>query len=130
MGKFTSFDALELAAVVVGLGVVASIGNREFGLLGAVAGGGLGAPLGRLVGRVPYAFASAAVKRGIRRSSTPELRKRLEAEYYLSHLIIAELVVRGEPIESFRTYAHALLGAGRDEKSFGEQLVRVWPEIA
>jgi hypothetical protein len=128
---FTIFHLLELTGAFAGLAVGLIFGHGWFGWLGVILGGAVGFFAGRILGRVPLAISSAMLKRDLKRCDVATLRSRLDQEYYISHLIIAELVVRGEPIESFRDYVSELLRSDSpDRRRFGELNLQMWPETA
>jgi hypothetical protein len=128
---FTVFHLLELIGVILGVVAGAAIGQRWVGWVGVILGAVAGFFVGRILGRVPYAIAGEMLKRDLKRCDVATLRSRLEREYYISHLIIAQLLIRGEPIESFREYVSELRHSdSADRRRFGEQLLRIWPEIA
>lgn len=128
---FTIFDLLELTGAFAGLAVGVIFGHGWFGWLGVFLGGAIGFFAGRILGRVPLAISSAMLKRDLKRCDVSTLRSRLEREYYISHLMIAELLLRGEPIESFRDYVSELLRSDSpDRRRFGERILQIWPETA
>jgi hypothetical protein len=52
---------------------------------------------------------------------------RLDREPFMSHLVIAELVVRGEPVESFRNVVIAQLSsASPDLQQYGRANAKLW----
>lgn len=131
IAMFTIFHLLELAGAFAGFAVGVILGYGWFGWLGGVLGGAVGYFAGCIPGRVPLAISSAMLKRDLKRCDVVTLRTRLAREYYISHLIIAELVVRGEPIESFRDHISDLLcSASSDRRRFGELNLQIWPETA
>ena len=100
-------------------------------MVGIVLGAVLGLFLGYLVGKIPYLFAVQTLTRNLHRCDVATLRSRLDKEYYISHLIIAELLLRGETIESFRGYVSGLvLSDSPDRRRFGKEVVRIWPDSA
>jgi len=128
---FTIFNLFELIGAFAGLAGGVALGHRWLGWVGVVFGGAFGFFAGRILGRVPYAISSEVLKRDLLRCDVATLRARLDRDYYIAHLIIAHLVVRGEPIESFRSYVSELLGSDCPERRrFGEQILRIWPETA
>jgi hypothetical protein len=128
---FTIFHLFELLGTVFGIVAGATVGKMWFGWVGLVLGGVAGFFVGSVLGRLPYAISSELLKRNLKRCDVPTLRSRLEREYYISHLIIAQLLIRGEPIESFRDYVAGLRRShSPDRRRFGEQLLRIWPEAA
>ncbi len=83
------------------------------------------------MGRLPFAIVGYLLRRDFKRCDIATLRSRLDSEYYIAHLIIAELVIRGEPIESFSDYVAGLLSSdSSDRRNIGEAIVRIWPETA
>jgi len=128
---FTVFHLCELMGGVFGIVAGATFGKAWLGWVGLLLGGAVGFFVGRILGRVPQAIAGEMLKRNLKRCDVPTLRSRLDGEYYISHFIIAQLLIRGEPVESFRDYVSGLRGsASPDRQRFGEQLLRIWPEMA
>jgi hypothetical protein len=128
---FTIFHLLELTGAVVGIVAGAALGHKWLGWIGAAVGGVAGFFTGHILGRLPYVIALGMLKRDLERCDVTTLRSRLDREYYISHLIIAHLLVRGEPVESFRDYAAALLHSDSpDKRRAAEHLLRIWPEMA
>ncbi|HXD01495.1 MAG TPA: hypothetical protein VN048_19320 [Verrucomicrobiae bacterium] len=98
-------------------------------MVGIIVGAVLGLFLGFLVGKIPYIIAVQTLIRNLHRCDVATLRSRLNKEYYISHLIIAELLLRGEPIESFRGYVSGLLlSDSPDRRRFGKEVLRIWPD--
>ena len=127
---FTIFHLLELMGMVFGIVAGAAAGRMWFGWLGLVLGGVAGFFLGGVLGRLPYAIASAILNRNLKRCDTQALRSRLEREYYISHLIIALLLSRGESVGSFREYVAGLRRSDSpDRRRFGDRLLQIWPEF-
>jgi hypothetical protein len=115
------------------LGVAAgvAVGRRWFGWVGIIVGAILGLFLGFLLGKLPYLIAVQTLIRNLHRCDTATLRSRLEKEYYICHLIIAELLLRGETIESFRGYVSGLvLSDSPDRRRVGREVLRIWPATA
>lgn len=65
-------------------------------------------------------------------SDSSKLKKRLEKEFFISHLIISELVVRGEDAEQFKDYTLNLLQSEySNQRRFGWYNLNIWfPELA
>ena len=123
----TLFDIFRLAATVAGAIVGHRIGFGVGGTVAGIAGVAVGAALGRVVGRLPFTVSFAWLQRSLKRASTPELRASLDEDYCISHLIIAELIQRGEPVESFREVVMAqLASASPDVRRFGRGNARAW----
>ena len=123
----TLFDLLRVTGACVGVWYAASWAYREWGWPAAVVAGALGYAIGTILGRLPYVAVRALMLRGFELSSDDRLRGRLEGEYYISHLLIAELVSRGEPAEQFRGYVAGLLQSeDPDRRRFGTRAASVW----
>jgi hypothetical protein len=129
---FTLFHVFELVGALVGFFSGLAFGQKAFGWIGAIVGAGTGFYCGLVLGRLPYAIVSTRLKRKLKRSDTATLKQRLEKEYFISHLIIACLVVRGEPVEQFRDYVFSLLHSDlSDKRQFGWRNLQIWfPELA
>ena len=128
---FTLFDLFELIAAVAGIALCATVGYTWFGWIGAIPGGAIGYVIGLIVGRLPFMITFHILKRDLKRCDVATLRSRLDSQYFIAHLIITELVVRGEPVESFRDYVSELLRSdSSDKRRFGERVLRMWPETA
>ncbi len=126
------FHVFELCGAFIGLGSGFVIGQKLFGWVGAIVGSGIGFYCGLVVGRLPQVIVGAMLKQKLKRSDTATLKRRLENEYFISHLIIACLVVRGEPVEQFRKYIFSLLNSDSwDKRRFGWTNLKIWfPELA
>lgn len=129
---FTLFHVFELIGAIVGAINGLVFGHKAFGWIGALLGAVLGFYVGLVVGRLPYSVAFAWMRCDLKQCDTPTLKRRLEREYFLSQFIIAELVVRGEPVEQFRQYVLSLVQSdSSDKRRFGELNMRIWfPEAA
>jgi hypothetical protein len=128
---FTIFHVFELLGALVGIAAGATGGRRWFGWVGIIVGAVLGLFLGFLAGKLPYLIAVQTLIRNLHRCDAATLRSRLDQEYYISHLIIAELLIRGEPIESFRDHISGLLlSDSPDRRRFGNEVLRIWPDAA
>jgi hypothetical protein len=128
---FTIFHLFELMGTIFGIVAGAAVGKAWLGWVGLLLGGVVGFLVGGVLARLPYAISIAVLKRNLQRCDISILRSRLEKEYYISHLIIAQLLIRGEPIESFRDYVAELRRSdSADRRRIGEHLLRIWPETA
>jgi hypothetical protein len=126
------FDLIHVAGMLGGAGVGLTMGGREFGAAGAVVGGVLGLVVGHVLGIAPWCICWAAFRLSIKRAPTERLRERLKTEYYVSHLLIAEMVVRGEPAESFWPYVLSSLRSDSfAERHSGWKNLNIWfPRMA
>ena len=106
-------------------------GIRLFGWLGGIIGALLGAYVGFVVGKVPAVLSFVILRFQLERSSVAALKRRLQTEYFISHLIIAQLVIREEPVNDFRDYIFSLLRSeSSDERRFGWHNLNIWfPEL-
>jgi uncharacterized protein (TIGR02996 family) len=129
---FTLFDCFQIMGLAVAALAGLAAGHQLFGIVGAIAGTLLGLVVGAIVGRLPFVVAFGFLRRDLRNASTSSLRDRLQRQYYISHLIIAELVVRGEPVEGFREIVRAQLDSpSADERRFGSANADLWfPDLA
>lgn len=127
---FTIFHLFQLMGKIFGLVWGAGWGYLWLGLGGGIFGGLAGFIVGHMLGMLPEVIVLKLVLRGLKKTDNMALRARLDKEYYLAHLIIAELIVRGEPVESFRDYVYSLRNSNSaDRKRFGERIAEIWPEI-
>ena len=124
---FTLFDLFRLIGAWAGVWYAASFAYRASGWPAAVVAVPLGYAAGRFVGHLPFVAALAFLRHHLQRAGNDDLKARLQAEYYLSHLVIAELVSRGEPAEQFRGYVAGLLQSeDPDRRRFGTRAASVW----
>jgi len=124
---FTLFDALQLAAIVGGLALGIAIGGGHFGTAGAVVGGVAGVVAGWAVGETPWLLAWAWMRRDLRRATPDELRRRVGEEWYIAHLLIAELASRGETIDDLRPVIQDQLRSGSpDTRRAAEHTAGLW----
>ena len=128
----TMFDILQFGGVIAGAVFGYRLGAGFGGTVGGVLGSIAGIAVGWTVGRLPFVVSLWSLRRSFNRASVADLRSRLEREYFISHLIIAELVTRGEPVESFRSVVeHQLASQSADVQRFGRANAQVWfPELA
>ena len=127
---FTFFDLLKLLAAIAGAVIGGSYGS-SFGWPAAIAGTLMGLIAGMLVGNLPWLVSRAWMRYELKRSTVAKLKERLRREYFISHLIIGELLSRGESLEQFRDYVAGLLRSQNAlERHCGESVARVWfPEL-
>jgi hypothetical protein len=126
-GMFTVFDCFQVACPAGGAVGGFILGFRVFGVVGAIAGTVLGLVVGMIVGRLPWMLTLHFLQMDLKRSSTSTLRDRVKRQYYISHLIIAELVTRGEPLETLREVVSAQLNSlSKDECRFGLANAKLW----
>jgi hypothetical protein len=120
-----------LLGALAGVAAGVAVGRRWFGSVGIFLLGLTGLLIGLFIGRQPYLNAVQTLMRNIQRCDAATLRLRLDKEYYISHIIIAELLMRGERIESFRGYISGLVGSDSpDRRRFGKEVLRIWPDAA
>lgn len=128
----TIFDFIQVIGIIIGAWIGFKWGRGSFGLFGALGGGGLGLVVGYFVGQVPWYLAWVVFEIALRSASKERLRKRLQTEHFIAHLLIAELIVRGEPVDSFWPYIMSLLQADSFyERYHGWENLNIWfPRIA
>ncbi|MDH5221124.1 MAG: hypothetical protein OEW94_07825 [Betaproteobacteria bacterium] len=127
---FTFFDLLKLLGAAAGAVIGGSYGS-SFGWPAAIVGTLAGLIVGMLVGNLPWTASRAWMHYDLKRSSVAKLRDRLQREHSISHLLIGELLSRGEPLEQFRDYVAELLRSHDAlERRCGEGTARMWfPEL-
>ena len=124
---FTIFDLLKLLGAAAGAVLGGGYGYQTFGWLGAVIGLPLGLLVGSFVFNLPLVVGWAWMRYDLKRSSIAKLKNRLHREYAISHLLIAELVSRGEPPGQFREYVAGLLRSNNPlERHCGEGTAGMW----
>ncbi len=127
----TVFHLFQWMGTLLGVSVGIIAGHHWFGWIGGTLGAVVGFYVGGLAGRLPFAITTALLKRDIDQCDVATLRSRLENEHYIAHLIIAHLLIRGEPVESFQSYVSRMLTSDCPERRrCGEDILRIWPEIA
>ena len=123
----TLFDILQWIGVLVGCVAGCRAGYNIAGTLGAVLGILIGVVVGWVIGRLPFALILRSLHKSLKKATSSELRSRLDREYFISHKIIAELISRGEPVESFRgIVASQLYSKSADVRRFGYGNAKVW----
>ena len=107
-------------------------GGPIIGIVCAAVGG----IAGFFVGWLPFVVTDACMRWSLTRKSVSELRERLNQEHdigqhYISHIIIAGLLKRGEPVESFREVVVAQLASTSPEVwACGRRNAGIWfPEL-
>ena len=126
----TLFDALQIIGAIV-----AAIWIGEYGLsfswYGGVFGGFIGLIIGYFIGSLPFALSCLMMRYKLKRTSTNKLREQLKKQYYISHLIINELISREEPVEQFRDYVESMIKSENlDKRKFGIYVAEIWfPEM-
>jgi membrane protein YqaA with SNARE-associated domain len=126
----TLFDLIQVLALLIGVYFGATQGYQSGNVLGLFVGALIGLLAGWVIGRLPFLVAMIWARADLKRASTEKLQSRLAREYFSSHLIIAELLQRGEPITSFSEYANELAQSKDTNKArFGKNLLTIWPEL-
>jgi len=116
-----------LLGLVLGLAAGAVIGLGASAWAGVVIGAILGVSVGFLAGALVPEFARILIRLVLKWSDGTRLRARLEHKHCLSHLIITELVSRGEPVEQFRGYVESLIRSdSAARRSCGKMSRRKW----
>lgn len=128
---FTIFDCFPLFGGFTCLVAGATLGGHQFGVIGAVGGALVGLCVGVIAGRIPWIVSGAFMRRDLKRATSQNLRERVVKEYYISHLLIAELALRGESIETLREIVQRQLSSeSADVRRFGEANAKLWfPEL-
>jgi hypothetical protein len=128
----TIFDLFQVLAMGGGLWFGVKTGDRGFGAAGAVVGGVLGLVVGHFVGVGPIHFFWVVFRLLDKLTPTEMLRKKLLTEHYIAYRLIAEMIVRGEPAESFWPFVlSALQSDSFYERYHGWENLNLWfPRIA
>jgi hypothetical protein len=129
----TIFHFIAFFGVVIGFAVGGIIGGKLYGMFGGLGGAVLGAYIGLVAGRLPGFFSKRALVKKIRHKTTDQLRAILHGnEFYLFHLVIAELAVRGEDIQKERgCVVQLLVSDNYAARVCGWQTLRCFfPEVA
>lgn len=106
----TIFHFIAFCGTVIGAAVGGIIGGEFGGTLSRIVGAVLGAYIGLIIGRLPGYFSKRVLARKIQCKTTDELLTILRGnQFYLFHLVIAALAVRGEDIQKERDYVLKLL---------------------
>ncbi len=123
----TLFDLFKFGGALMGAVAASSFGYRTFGWPAAIVAAPLGLIAGAFIGNLPWIATDLLMRYELKRSSSARLKQRLESEFFISHLLIAELVSRGEPLEQFRDYVTGLMrSADPHQRYFGHAVARIW----
>ncbi len=128
----TLFDMFQVMGIGGGAWLGIQTGSRVFWVAGAVVGGIIGLVIGQTVGLSPWYLFWVVIRLHDKMTSTQRLREKLRTEYYIAERLIAEMVVRGEPAESFWPYVLSLLNSDSFfERAAGWENLKIWfPRIA
>ncbi len=130
----TLFHLFEWGGAAFGLTLGANIGYTEYGWVGGILGALVGAPMGWLLGRVPYSVGRLWLHRVLARETVDELRARLKDRvmYSLYVPVMEELRQRGADVRRELPVATTLLAAETAwERHHGWQLLRCFfPDVA
>ena len=131
MRMFTLFDFSALLGATLGAWLGARLAYGAWGWPSLLLAAPSGLIVGWFVGNLPLVGVSAWLRRELRRSSVAEIERRLEADYYLTPRLLAELASRGEPLSRYRGHVERLVRSSNpDERRFGESTARAWfPEL-
>ena len=129
---FTLFDFIQATSIAGGAWLGFGTGSKAFGAAGALLGGILGLVIGQFVGMAPWYVWWAGFRLTCKFSSIERLRRKLRTNYFMADRLIAELIVRGEPAESFWPLVLSLLRSESfPERYSGWKNLNIWfPRIA
>ncbi len=128
----TVFDLIQLIGLAVGAWLGFTTGSKAFGVASALLGGILGLVVGQFVGLAPYYIFWAGERLTWKFSSIERLRRKLKTDYFMADHLIAEMIVRGEPAESFWPFILSLMQSRSfPERYSGWENLNIWfPTIA
>ncbi|AGC42913.1 hypothetical protein MYSTI_01580 [Myxococcus stipitatus DSM 14675] len=106
---FTLFDLLRVLATLMGAAVGGWLGDSLFGMAGSILGALVGGVSGSFVGALPFFLAARSLRRELQRADSASLGRRLQEQYFISHLILAELDARSEDLARFEESILALM---------------------
>lgn len=98
---FTAFDLLQMLGALMGAAGGGWVGHGLLGWVGAALGTLVGWVAGFVVGGLPFFFAARSLVGHLSHEDLSSLVRRLVDEFYISHLILAELKRRGEDLARF-----------------------------
>jgi hypothetical protein len=126
------FDMLHVGGIVAGIWIGITTGNRTGGVIGAMIGGILGSVVGHFAGIAPWHAFWAIGRLNTKLTSTERLRKKLQTDQFQAAWLIAEMIRRGEPVESFWPWILSLLESDSFyERAHGWDNLNIWfPRIA
>lgn len=124
---FTIFHVLQFIGLTAGAAYGGTFGWHHYGMAGAAIGTMAGLAVGTIIGRLPWTLVATYMRWDLKRSNVEKLRTRVDREPFISHLLIAELVSRGESSDSFRTTVIKQLQSPSPlEREFGEVNAKLW----
>lgn len=128
----TLFDIFQWLMSLIGAVTGAILGHGVVGWPGAVGGAVLGAVLGYWLGAAPFLIGLKLLQRHLNDSTVDELRADLSRNWVGAHLVIAELVARGERVEQHLPLILSLLRSPwSDQRVHGWANLSLWfPELA
>jgi hypothetical protein len=129
----TAFDLLEFAGIAAGGVLGLALGAEQYGWLGGFGGAVVGAGLGYVCGRIPFAFAWAYCRSGLRSKRSDELREALRGPAWPAyHLYFQELVRRGEDVSQELPVVMKLLTSDFDQQRIHGWSIarRFFPDLA
>lgn len=129
---FTIFHLFRILGLLSGCVFGIRFGFEFYGWRGAIIGSLLGALIGIFIGNLPFFVGTWYLWINLKLSDSSKLKNRLETDFFISHLIIAELVIRGEDTEQFKDYVLNLLQSEySNQRRFGWHNLNIWfPELA
>lgn len=130
----TLFDFLHFWGCTAGIGLGMRYGYDFGGWAGGVAGAVVGGYVGLVAGRLPLGLVVFWEQRSLKKQSSQQLRERLRRgdEYFITHLLLAHLMARGEDVASELPCIVALLRSDSETRRyFGWSALKLaFPEVA
>ncbi len=122
-----AFNMLRFVALVGGVLLGAKFGYSYLGVVGMLLGALCGGGVGWFVGRVPWLVASRLTQKSLELVDSQRLRERLRngSEYFISHLLLAHLMARGESIDDeLPVIVGLLISESGDKRRFGWEALK------
>ena len=130
--RWTLFDMMQIYGIVGGGWLGITMGTKEFGIAGTIVGGMLGFVVGHFLGVAPWWICWAVFRLNDKLTSTARLKNKLQTEHFHVAQLIAEMIVRGESVESSWPYIlSSLRSDSLSERHCGWENLQIWfPSIA
>lgn len=131
---YSLFDVLIVCGLLAGIGIGYKNGHAGFGMVGGIAGAVVGGAVGLIVGRLPYLLISYFIEHSLDKEDSQRLRVRLRSgkEYFITHLLLGQLMKRGESvIDELPMVVSLMKSESNDQRRLGWGALKLaFPEVA